>query len=81
MGGTAGYREGALGEERVHEARAGSKVLVELRNGKGGTYSVLARLRGTSDEGFRLTMQATGRARTVSRDSVAGIRTLGDQWG
>ena len=44
--------------------------LVELR--KGGTYSVVGRLWETSDKDLRLALQASGHARTVSRDSMGG---------
>ena len=78
MGGTAGYREEAMEEDRVLEARIVTNVLVELR--KGGIYSVVDWLRETSDGDLRLALQASGCTRTVSRDSVARIRPLRDRW-
>lgn len=81
IGGMTGCREEALEEERMHQVRVVSEVLVGSRSGEGGTYSAVARLRGTSDEGLRLTLQVSGCMMTVSRDSVAEIRPLGDRWG
>ena len=68
-------------DERVHKGLVGNKVLVELRSEKGGTYSVVARLRGKSDESLRLKLQASRRTVTVPRESVAGIRPLGNRRG
>lgn len=65
--------------ERVPEAWVGTRVLVQLRNEGGGTYSVMARLREANDEGLRLKLQASGSTQTVSWDSVAGVRPLGDR--
>ncbi len=65
--------------ERVPETWVGTRVLVELRNETGGTYSVVARLREANDEGLRLKLQASGSIQTVSWDSVAGVRPLDDR--
>jgi hypothetical protein len=79
MRATVSDRAGVMERERVPKEWINRRVLVALRNERGGTYAVLGRLREVTDEEIRIVMRSSGRVRTFSWDSVAEVHPLGDR--